>query len=118
MSHFDSLITYIDELNYCFDVKSITELWPNTNNETLFSIPNYNKFSFPRLTSHGGSICIYFKQKKNLCKAGADLTPKFSSFEHAYQVTFCKSGCETYILLVIYRPPYNSILEFIDKYTR
>ena len=97
------------------DILCITETWLKDDDIPITSCLNthYNSFiHLPRLGPHyGGGVGVIYKNSLKLaCKI--DLSLKHSE---ALKCTFHPVNSLPFTLITIYRPPHNSIPQFIDE---
>lgn len=93
-------------IDYNLDLLCVTETWLNGNDRDSVCIaeltpPGYSFLHVPRTSARGGGVGLLYRDSINVNKE--TVTSTFSSFEHL-SVTLT-SGSQSYMVIIIYRPP-------------
>ena len=105
----DNLLNDLNALSRCPDAIILTETWLNDDNKELANIPGYIVFHTIRLNRCSGGVSVFVRDDLNavihkyLCLSD-------QTIESCCVKVTC--GSESVVLLGIYRPHSNSIINF------
>ena len=105
---------YIDA--HKLDILCITETWLGLNDQIAcgeITPEGYRLEHKPRTSRRGGGVGVIFRQSLKYKRQDADV-PSYTSFEH--MMALITSRSKTIRLVIVYRPPGQSILTFIDEF--
>ena len=108
----DNLLHDLNALSRCPDAIILTETWLNDDNKELANIPGYIRFHTIRLNRRSGGVSVFIRDDLN-----AVIHKNFCLTDQTIESCCVKVTCggESVVLLGIYRPHFDSIVNFSDR---
>ena len=110
-----NLIDSFSLVNTNFSILALTETWLNSDNASLFNIPNYNHIHLTRNNRGGGGVSIHLHNSFVYSKRD-DLTSS-TLFYEILSIEILRPSASNLIVVAIYRPPNVDISEFLSHLT-
>ena len=109
---------YLNLLNFQFSVIGLAETWLNTENQSLYSIPNYSYYGKVRNDRAGGGVALLIHHDFSF-RPRNDLDVIDENIECVFGEVSPISGrkCK-YVVGAIYRPPNTCCGDFLNKLDR
>ena len=98
-------------MSRCSAAIILTETWLNDDNKDLANIPGYIGFHTIRLNRRSGEVSVFVRDDLNAV-IHKDLCLSDQTIESCVKVA---CGSESVVLLGIYRPHSDSIINFLDR---
>ena len=110
----DALAHLLANINYKFSVLAITETWVKESNVNDLSFEGYNFVSNHRANKIGGGVGLFIDQNFSY-KILPEFNVSDANIIGSLFVEMCIARHKNIIIGVIYRPPSENTLEFVEK---